>query len=137
MNYREKVVISSGIILAVILIGYGWIWLPYQAELITLQKRVVLYQNDLAWMKQAASQFKPLDKDVFNFIQQRLQTTSVNLTRNENKTLQLTFEKMDFALLIQLLADLHQHYHISATTITLETHETETVKGLIILPLDP
>jgi len=136
MNFREKIILIGGGILAFILIGYGWIWLPYQTELITLQKRVVNYQNDLTWMQQAALQFKPSEKNLSTFVQQRLQNMPVKVSQVDNKALQLTFEKMDFAFLIQLLADLHQQYHVSATHITFETNTPETLKGQITLPLD-
>lgn len=136
MNFREKIVLISGGIFALILIGYGWIWLPYQTELTTLQKRVDNYQNDLTWMQQAALQFKPPEKNLSTFVQQRLQNMPVKVSHIENNALQLSFEKMDFTVLIQLLADLHQQYHVSATHITLETNTPETLKGQIMLPLN-
>ena len=135
MNTREKVILGSGGILSIILISYGWIWLPYQAELKTLQARKIEYQNDLAWMQQAALQLKSSEKNLTTILQQRLQNTAT-ITQPDNKTLHLKFEQVDFNSLIKLLADLHQQYNLSATNITVETNNAETVKAQLILPLE-
>jgi len=135
MNTREKVILGSGGILSIILISYGWIWLPYQAELKTLQARKIEYQNDLAWMQQAALQLKSSKKNLTTILQQRLQNTAT-ITQPDNKTLHLKFEQVDFNSLIKLLADLHQQYNLSATNITVETNNAETVKAQLILPLE-
>lgn len=135
MNTREKVILGSGGILSIILISYGWIWLPYQAELKTLQARKIEYQNDLAWMQQAALQLKSSEKNLTTILQQRLQNTAT-ITQPDNKTLHLKFEQVDFNSLIKLLADLHQQYNLSATNITVETNNSETVKAQLILPLE-
>jgi type II secretory pathway component PulM len=135
MNIREKVILSSGGILSIILISYGWVWLPYQAELKTLQTRKIEYQNDLAWMQQAALQLKSSEKNLTTILQQRLQNTAI-ITQPDNKTLHIKFEQVDFNSLIKLLADLHQQYNLSATNITVETNNTETVKAQLILPLE-
>lgn len=135
MNTREKVILGSGGILSIILISYGWLWLPYQAELKTLQTRKIEYQNDLAWMQQAALQLKSSEKNLTTILQQRLQNTAT-ITHPDNKTLHIKFEQADFNSLIKLLADLHQQYNLSATNITVETNNAETVKAQLILPLE-
>lgn len=135
MNIREKVILSSGGILSIILIGYGWVWLPYQAELKTLQTRKIEYQNDLAWMQQAALQLKSSEKNLTTILQQRLQNNAT-ITQPDNKTLHIKFEQVDFNSLIKLLVDLHQQYNLSATNITVETNNAETVKAQLILPLE-
>jgi type II secretory pathway component PulM len=134
MNTREKVILGSGGILSIILISYGWLWLPYQAELKTLQTRKIEFQNDLAWMQQAALQLKSSEKNLTTLLQQRLQNTAT-ITQPDNKTLHVKFEQVDFNSLIKLLADLHQQYNLSATYITVETNNAETVKAQLILPL--
>jgi len=134
MNIREKVILGSGGILSIILISYGWIWLPYQAELKTLQTRKIEFQNDLTWMQQAALQLKSSEKNLTTILQQRLQNTAT-ITQPDNKTLHIKFEQVDFNALIKLLADLHQQYNLSATNITVETNNAETVKAQLILPL--
>ena len=134
MNIREKVILGSGGILSIILIGYGWIWLPYQAELKTLQTRKIEFQNDLTWMQQAALQLKSSEKNLTTILQQRLQNTAI-ITQPDNKTLHIKFEQVDFNALIKLLADLHQQYNLSATNITVETNNAETVKAQLTLPL--
>jgi type II secretory pathway component PulM len=134
MNIREKVILGSGGILSIILISYGWVWLPYQAELKTLQTRKIEYQNDLTWMQQAALQLKSSEKNLTTILQQRLQNTAT-ITQPDNKTLHVKFEQVDFNALIKLLADLHQQYNLSATNIIVETNNAETVKAQLTLPL--
>lgn len=136
MNNREKLILICGGFLSIILIGYGWIWLPYQAELKTLQARKVEYQNDLAWMQQATLQLKSTDKNLLPILQQRLQTTAAKITQPDNKTLQLNFEKIEFSALLKFLAEIHQQYRLSANSIFIENIDPEMVKAHIILPLE-
>ncbi len=135
MNTREKVILGSGGVLSIILISYGWLWLPYQAELKTLQTRKMELQNDLAWMQQAALQLKSSERNLTTILQQRLQNTAT-ITQPDNKTLHVKFEQVDFNALIKLLADLYQQYTLSATNITVETNNAETVKAQLIFLLE-
>lgn len=136
MNNREKIILMSGGVLSIILISYGWIWLPYQTELKALQTRKVDYQADLAWMQQAALQLKSTDKNLLPILQQRLQTTAAKITQPDNKTLQLNFEKIEFSALLKFLAEIHQQYRLSATNIFIENTDAEMVKAHIIFPLE-
>lgn len=135
MNDREKVILITGAVLSIILISYGWIWLPYQTELNTLQTRKIEYQNDLAWMQQAALQLKSTHKNLLPILQQRLQAMSAKISQPDSKTLQLDFEKIEFSVLLKFIAEIHQQYHLHADSISLENTDGEMVKAQIVLPL--
>jgi type II secretory pathway component PulM len=136
MNSREKIILISGGVLSIILISYGWIWLPYQAELKTLQARKIEYQNDLAWMQQAVLQLKSTNKHLFPVLQQRLQNMSAKITQPDNKTLHISFEKINFNVFLKFLADIYQQHHLSADSISIENTDAENIKAQLTLFLE-
>ncbi|MCB1777217.1 MAG: type II secretion system protein M [Candidatus Competibacteraceae bacterium] len=60
LDIREQGLVSGGIVLALLILGYGLIWEPFQSSHRRLQQRVAEQRADLAWMRQAAQEIQRL-----------------------------------------------------------------------------
>lgn len=66
MEPRERTVLVTGVSLAVLILGYVFIWEPWQQSLDRLRTQVPAKQADLNWMQQQANAIRPALRNAKN-----------------------------------------------------------------------
>ncbi len=110
LQARERLILSIAALFMVILILYLGLIEPYANERSNLEKRVINQQEDLLWMKSAASQFKgsknrakpqqASGQSLLSFIDQSTKKNALNSAikriQPDGKKVRIQFEKVSF-----------------------------------------
>lgn len=130
-NREQKLVLMSGIFI-IALIFYFLIWSPVSDSLTTLQNNVSQEQQLLSWMRTAVPQLETVSTtnlgtssvnaaNLFTTIENSLASNGLkselkDIKQNQDGTITLTFDQVDFDDLINYLISLQQQYGIIITT---------------------
>lgn len=60
LNDRERAVLGWGIVGALLILAYTFVWQPWQDELNRLRVQIPLKQETLVWMRRQQSEIEPL-----------------------------------------------------------------------------
>lgn len=130
-NREQKLVLLSGIFIIAI-VFYFLIWSPVSGSLTTLQNNVTQEQQLLSWMRTAVLQLETNSSTnlgnttvnaatLFTTIENSLTSNGLkselkDIKQNQDGTITLTFDQVDFDDLINYLISLQQQYGIIITT---------------------
>ena len=60
LSERERMVLSWGLVCALVIVAYTFVWQPWQEELDRLRGRIPIKQETLMWMQEQARTIEPL-----------------------------------------------------------------------------
>jgi general secretion pathway protein M len=154
LTARERWIVGSGVLLSLILVGYGLIWQPWQRALGDLRQAVANQRRDLAWMQQAVMEVKQLGtaatgaatkptgapgQSLLTLVDQSAKKAGLGtvLKRVEpqgSEQLRVQLEGVGFDELIRWLGTLEREYAVRIDTATVDRRsESGRVDARIVL----
>ncbi len=124
LSLREKQAASLGGALIAVLLIYVLIWLPFTNSLESLRNQVRRNTELLTWMRESDNRIQTLEKmlqrqnikptaSILGIVQNAVNNSPLaknlaQMRQAENNSVQLSFQKVDFDMLIQWLTQIWQ-----------------------------
>jgi len=146
LNLREKQTVSLGVAVTIMALLYGLIWSPLHTSVNALRDQIQHNQQLLSWMQtadqqiQAAAKMTPTPTVTHNAAswlsivqdnvkQSPLAKNLTQLVQADNDSVKLTFQQVDFDLLISWLTELWQQQGLVVTQLTITSGSTPGIVG--------
>lgn len=146
LNLREKQTVSLGAAITIMALLYGLIWSPLHNSVIALRDQMQHNQQLLFWMQTADQQIQAAEKMTQiptpthnaaswlsiiqdNVKQSPLAKNLTQLVQADNDSVKLTFQQVDFDLLISWLTELWQQQGLVVTQLTITSGSTPGIVG--------
>lgn len=139
-SLREKWMIILGGIIAIIILGYEFLWNPLSSSVNELQINIVKQQQLLNWMQRANQQIKQLRAAGFvesptseeallviterSLAEQKLSRYLDQVQQPTDNQLVLTFKTVPFDRLMTWLESLWRQYSINVSQMTIQKTDT-------------
>lgn len=139
LDLRERRVLITGGLLALILLPYLLVWLPFEDDLSRLQKGLKIERTSISWMREAADEVlsqrgvpaSAKDKastggrSMLSIVDQSTRTAglgdSVKRVEPDGKdAVKVWLEAVDFDQLMQWMITMKDRYQMTANIVTLE-----------------
>jgi general secretion pathway protein M len=150
---RERWLVGSGGLLAVLLLGYALLWQPFQRDLRQLRQSVAAQRQDLAWMQQAATLVKQLGGSTANPAAATATRSGQSLLTLVDQTakaaglanavkrvepqgsdkLRVQLDNVSFDLLVRWLIVLEQQHRIQIANVTVDRQGNGLVNVRLVL----
>ena len=139
---RERTLVSSGVVVALAVLGYLLVWEPFQTRHRQLQQSVAEQRADLTWMRQAAQEIQRLSgaaqpksdgRSLLTLVDQTARTAGLGAALKQiapqgDDKLSARLDGVEFDKLLPWLGALEREYPI--VLINLSVDRTETA-GLV------
>ncbi|MCD6039373.1 MAG: hypothetical protein K0S27_773 [Gammaproteobacteria bacterium] len=136
LNIREKQIVSLGVIVGLAASLYSLIWSPLNNAIISLRHQVQHNQQLLSWLQTANEQIKIFEQMTqkavvthnagswLSIVQNSLKQSPIannitQLAQADHDSIKLTFEQVDFDLLMIWLTQLWQQQGLIVTQLTI------------------
>jgi len=146
LNLREKQAVSLGATVMTLALLYGLIWSPLHNSVTALRDQIQHNQQLLSWMQTADQQIQAAEKMTQtptathnaaswlsivqdNIKQSPLTKNLTQLVQADNDSVKLTFQQVDFDLLISWLTELWQQQGLVVTQLTITSGSIPGIVG--------
>lgn len=146
LNLREKQMVGLGVTVTIMALLYGLIWSPLHNSVSALRDQIQRNQQLLSWMQAADQQIQTAAKMTptptaphnaaswlsivqNNVKQSPLAKNLTQLVQADNDSVKLTFQQVDFDLLISWLTELWQQQGLVVTQLTITSGSTPGIVG--------
>jgi len=152
LSEREKFLVLGGGAIAVILLLYFLLWLPFSVKIANEQSTLAAQKQLLSWMQPATQQVLELQKtqtkaqkvgagSLLSTVDRSLKQSalakfSVQIDQTDNNQVNVQFNSIPFDPLVSWLIEVNKRYHISVQQLSLTSEATiGMVKGQVTLGL--
>jgi type II secretory pathway component PulM len=147
-THNEKMFLSIGAVICVILIIYATVWLPIHSKKNDLLSEVQSQQELIQWMKQKAPLLKDRKdlntsaqnaKEAFSVVEETFKNQSnlfpnLSITRNSDTKVSISFNNIAFDEFIKQMIMLKKKYNINIEEIEVNKLEQPgLVEGRVVL----
>ena len=147
LELRERIVIASGTVIALVMLFYAFVWMPMQRDLSHLRVNVPKTRTELVLMRAQAREVKKLQAvsgpvasagDLLTKLERSAVERGLrrNISRMEpdgDHAVRLALDGIRFNDLMRWLADLHQQVGVRADTATISAEASPGVVNARLL----